>query len=126
MFPYYKFLFQRANYPENWDGLRKAVYRRDRWQCQKCGIKNTQLHAHHQTPLSIGGSNDTSNLITLCKNCHIDSHPHMWLKRWKESNPQAVLALRIVTLSTVISLLIIFGFSWWKIIALIIIFQYLF
>ncbi len=126
MFPYRRFLFPREDYPENWDELRKAVYRRDGWQCQKCGAKNTQLCVHHQTPLSVGGSNDMNNLITLCKNCHIDDHSHMWLGRWKENNPQTVLALCIITVAIAISLLIISGFSWWKVIVLIIVFRLLF
>lgn len=126
MFPYRRFLFPREDYPENWDELRKAVYRRDGWQCQKCGARNIQLHAHHQTPLSTGGSNDMSNLITLCKNCHIDDHPHMWWGRWKENNPQTVLVLRIIAFAVAISLLIISGFSWWKVIVLIIVLRPLF
>lgn len=126
MFPYHRFLFHRDDYPGNWDEVRKAVYRRDGWQCQKCGVRNIQLHAHHQTPLSLGGSNDMGNLITLCKNCHIDNHPHMWWGRWKENNPQTVIAFRIIIIAVVISFLIILGFSWWKILFLFIVLRLLF
>lgn len=104
MFPFRRFLFQ-TEYPENWEELRKEVYRRNRWQCQKCGAKNTQLFAHHKTPLSWGGSNDIDNLMTLCKDCHIDNHPHMWLGRWAENNPEIALVIRIILIVFLISLL---------------------
>ncbi|WP_204365619.1 HNH endonuclease [Natronococcus jeotgali] len=32
-----------------------------------------RLEVHHIVPLSAGGSNERSNLITLCKNCHTKS-----------------------------------------------------
>ncbi len=122
----YRLLFPKESYPENWDNLRKAIYRRDKWRCQKCGIKNVQLHAHHQVPLSMGGSNDMENLTTLCRDCHIDNHPHMWWERWIENNPQALIAFRIIAVAIVIAILILSGFSWWKIIVSIIIFSFLF
>lgn len=62
-------------YPERWDALRKAVYKRDNYECQGCTAKggpegDAELHAHHIVPLSMGGSNMKSNLITLCEDCH--------------------------------------------------------
>jgi hypothetical protein len=37
--------------------------------CGKCGSKN-RLEMHHLFPVCLGGTNDDSNLIWLCHNCH--------------------------------------------------------
>lgn len=71
-----------SGYPEDWDSRRRRVYRRDSYQCQKCNVKggprgDVELHAHHITPKSQGGSHELSNLETLCKSCHASAHPHM-------------------------------------------------
>jgi len=63
-------------YPTNWDKIRKRVYRRDGFKCQRCGASDTELHAHHIKPKSKGGSHSTSNLKTLCKSCHESVHGH--------------------------------------------------
>lgn len=67
------------DYPDNWDTLRRKVYRRDDYQCQNCGRwggewGEYQLEAHHIVPLSQGGSNEMSNLVTLCEQCHDAAH----------------------------------------------------
>ena len=41
--------------------------------CVACGIRK-QLHHHHLVPKSRGGSNDQTNLITLCVDCHSKIH----------------------------------------------------
>jgi len=68
-------------YPSDWNKRRKKVYRRDDHKCQKCGRKggrkgSAQLHAHHITPVSEGGSHKYSNLMTVCHSCHEDIHGH--------------------------------------------------
>lgn len=70
--------------PDNWNHLRRRVYRRDSWQCQCCGRRgneggSAQLHAHHILERSSGGTNDLDNLITLCDRCHAAYHdnPHL-------------------------------------------------
>jgi len=53
--------------------LRKKVFERDNFTCQKCKIqdKTTRtLEAHHITPLYLGGKDEIENLITLCFDCH--------------------------------------------------------
>ena len=65
--------------PSNWDSLRKKVYQRDNHKCQHCGRRggsygDSELHAHHIVPLNKGGSDDLSNLTTLCKGCHDSIH----------------------------------------------------
>lgn len=63
-----------SSYPPDWDEIRKRVYRRDNYTCQNCGATNTELHAHHKTPISMGGSHKLSNLTTICQSCHSDIH----------------------------------------------------
>lgn len=53
-----------------------AVHRRDLRQCQAkradgnlCG-SNKYLQIHHIVPISEGGTNNLSNLLTLCGRCH--------------------------------------------------------
>ena len=62
-----------ANYPDDWDNLRRYIYERDDYTCQKCGVIDVELHAHHIN----GRSHHPSNLVTLCRNCHADIHPHL-------------------------------------------------
>ena len=59
-----------ANIPNK---TRKAVYRRDGYQCALCSdIRGLQIH--HVVPRSEGGSDDAQNLITLCWRCHAGAH----------------------------------------------------
>lgn len=52
--------------------VRKYVFERDRCQCQSCGKTSTEteLTIDHIIPLAAGGSNDISNLQTLCRDCN--------------------------------------------------------
>lgn len=60
--------------------LRKLVFERDRYICQKCEKSQLELdvplHCHHitgveQNPIE---SADVDNCITLCKTCHSETH----------------------------------------------------
>lgn len=64
--------------------VRKYVYQRNNYQCQSCGKTNqeTQLNIDHIIPLAKGGSNDISNLQTLCKQCN-QSKKHYFDSRFK-------------------------------------------
>jgi hypothetical protein len=67
------------DYPDDWNSRRKEVYKRDRYTCQNCGREggphgDAELHAHHVVPKASGGSDDLSNLQTLCKRCHRAVH----------------------------------------------------
>jgi 5-methylcytosine-specific restriction endonuclease McrA len=45
----------------------------DDWiECQVCG--GTAVDIHHIVYKSHGGSDDVSNLIALCRNCHNKAH----------------------------------------------------
>jgi hypothetical protein len=69
--------FRFNGYPSNWEELSRSVRERDGYRCSYCGSSNLGLHTHHVIPLSRGGSNAMSNLMTLCEKCHSAKHPHM-------------------------------------------------
>jgi len=62
-----------------WNRLRRFVYRRSGYACEKCGVTGVRLVAHHRIPRSHGGADSPENLICLCENCHAEIHP--WLNR---------------------------------------------
>ena len=50
---------------------RRKVLARDRHQCQRPGCGHTRyLEVHHKVPRAKGGSNEQTNLTTLCSACH--------------------------------------------------------
>ena len=51
--------------------VRAAVYERDGYRCVNCGV-NRQLTVDHVVPLSKGGKNRISNMVTLCRPCNFD------------------------------------------------------
>lgn len=53
-----------------WEQLQKQVHQRDEHQCVNCG-SDGRLEVHHIVPVSAGGENVVSNLVTLCKPCHL-------------------------------------------------------
>jgi hypothetical protein len=53
-----------------WYKLRKIVFERDGYTCVYCFQYGGKLEADHITPLSRGGSNDLSNLVTACRRCN--------------------------------------------------------
>lgn len=72
-------LRSRAEY-NDW---RELVFRRDSYQCQKCGIKSktgtrVYLQAHHIQPWAKFPElrYEPTNGITLCRNCHQTEHEH--------------------------------------------------
>ncbi len=52
--------------------VREYVFERNNYKCRSCGKTNRQttLTVDHIIPLAKGGSNDMSNLQTLCENCN--------------------------------------------------------
>ena len=49
--------------------LRQFIFDRDKFACLQCGATHN-LTIDHITPLAAGGTNDKSNLQTLCKSCN--------------------------------------------------------
>lgn len=66
--------------------IRKVIYERDNYTCQKCGkmCEGKEIQCHHIMPVRNGGSNELNNLITLCNKCHTEVE-------WKIRNPILVL-----------------------------------
>ena len=58
--------------------VRKYVFERDRFQCRSCGKTklDTELNIDHIVALARGGSNDISNLQTLCRDCNQQKKHH--------------------------------------------------
>lgn len=53
--------------------IRNSILTRDNFTCQKCKHENktgNKLEVHHIKPRYLHGSDDASNLITLCLICH--------------------------------------------------------
>lgn len=69
--------FKPASSREVQPQLRKLVFARDNWTCQRCG-KNDSLHCHHIIPVKVEPieSADVDNCITLCKECHMIVHSY--------------------------------------------------
>ena len=50
---------------------KKVVASNQEWKCGKCNtILDASYEVDHITPLYKGGSNETTNLMALCRNCH--------------------------------------------------------
>ena len=52
---------------------RFEIFKRDKFTCQYCGAKppSVILHVDHVIALANGGTNDTGNLTTACKDCNL-------------------------------------------------------
>jgi len=67
---------------KHWLSLRKRVFRRDKFMCQRCksffGENGISLQAHHIIPRPHGRT-IIDNLVTLCNKCHdyIELNPQM-------------------------------------------------
>lgn len=56
-----------------WLVLVEYCKERDNYKCVRCNdVEN--LLVHHVLPISLGGNNEYSNLITLCNPCHKKAH----------------------------------------------------
>ena len=47
---------------------------RDGYKCGICGCEGVLLHVHHMRHRSEGGSDDPSNLVSVCAACHAKVH----------------------------------------------------
>lgn len=68
----------------HWHSIRRAVLKRDNYECQECGSKD-DLHVHHKIPFRMfedaDEANHESNLITLCPPCHRkEDARHKWVR----------------------------------------------
>jgi 5-methylcytosine-specific restriction protein A len=58
----------------HWSNTKKRVLARDGYTCTQCGSVAPDLEVDHITPLSVGGTDDPTNLRTLCTTCHHQRH----------------------------------------------------
>ena len=80
--------------------IRLEVFRRDRWVCRACFRRMLWQHddprrvghAHHVVYRSAGGSDQPSNLVTLCAACHEQEHQHLLTI---EGRPDATLTFTL-------------------------------
>ena len=67
-------LFHKKLSGARWERVRRDVLDRDGWRCTRCGLPGA-LEVHHVRELHHGGDPWAhSNLITLCRDCHIEGH----------------------------------------------------
>ena len=62
--------------------LRHAVFQRDQYRCRECGASKEDgvtLEIDHIIPVAKGGTNDISNLQTLCKACNRGKYTDTWV-----------------------------------------------
>lgn len=66
---------------QQWLDIRSWILQRDDHKCQECDCPVGDLDdacatgfVHHKTPVSEGGTDKPSNLVTLCRDCHRDKH----------------------------------------------------
>ncbi len=51
--------------------LKKVVAANQQWRCGSCNrLLSASYEIDHYTPLAEGGSNEASNLVALCRECH--------------------------------------------------------
>jgi hypothetical protein len=62
-------------YDREFSRVRLQVLRRDGYRCRGCGAGGS-LDVHHIVARAHGGSNDPSNLVSLCPGCHGLAHGH--------------------------------------------------
>jgi HNH endonuclease len=56
--------------------VRFSILKRDRFTCRYCGAKapDVKLRVDHIKPMSRGGSNHESNLVTACEECNVGKY----------------------------------------------------
>lgn len=69
-----KDIFQRTS--DKAKKIRRRVYKRDGYKCKICGKGSKTLNAHHLDSFADNEDKrfNLDNLVTLCKECHIDFH----------------------------------------------------
>lgn len=87
--------------------VRYFVFDRDKYTCQVCGkSKDKILHTHHIVYKSLGGTDRTDNLVTVCTECHTSKNHkeggilYKWMqkgkkvKQYKEATFMNILRVR--------------------------------
>lgn len=53
-----------------WSAVRLFIFERDKYTCRYCGATGVKLECDHKIPISKGGTNEKSNLLTACRDCN--------------------------------------------------------
>lgn len=78
-----------ASYPGDWGDVARRIRQRDGYKCTVCGATDTILDVHHIVYLSNHGTNQQSNLVTLCRKCHEIEHEREF--DWHEArDPESI------------------------------------
>ena len=64
------------NHKKNLQNQRQRLLVRDRYCCKICGT-GQRLTKHHIIPRSQSGTEDDSNIVMLCEDCHTALHKHV-------------------------------------------------
>lgn len=64
----------RNRFIDDWQRIRSRIIERDKGACVYCGSIEPKMHVDHVVPLSRGGTNDDSNLVTACRSCNVSKH----------------------------------------------------
>lgn len=89
---------QRKRKSKNFSAtVKTAIFKRDNYQCVKCGRALIESVPHHITYKSQGGTGEKRNGATTCRGCHDWSHHkcegpngepssegRKWFEEWKE------------------------------------------
>lgn len=64
---------RRMDSGKKWSDWRKAVFARDKYTCQDCGVSKVYIEPHHIIPKRIALEKiyDINNGVTLCRPCHL-------------------------------------------------------
>ena len=78
--------------------VKAYVLHRDGYKCQsgRQGKHSPKLHVHHKVFRSQGGSDEPSNLVTLCATCHDDLHAGTFNLKAKRSRTRHATEVGIV------------------------------
>jgi len=78
-----------------WELISKRIWERDHSTCRWCGrkLEYGEGNVHHIVPISEGGSNDDSNLVLLCTDCHAKIHKMLNCHKKNASLTQVMLFL---------------------------------
>ena len=58
-------------FPDGWQDIKAAVYRRDGRECQYCGANDGPFHVDHVIPRIKGGKDELDNLVVACASCNL-------------------------------------------------------
>lgn len=81
-----------ASRPGDWAEVAKRIRHRDGYKCMRCAATDTTLDVHHIVYLSNHGTNQQSNLITLCRKCHEAEHERAFDQQEAELEVEPIVA----------------------------------